>query len=116
MLTQLTGEYKLNIDNFWAPGLFTVIVIALLLVEIFRFFVKRDMVIRLSEGVPPAMASSFAALLPSAAVISLLWLARVVADFDITHYLTVLFSPLVFALNTLLGILVYEFMVCLLGQ
>lgn len=114
LLTQLTEEYTLNIDNFGASGLFTAIVIALLSVEIFRFFVTRGLIIKLPEGVPSAVANSFVSLVPAAVVIILLWTIRVVADFDITQFLTILFSPVVFALNTLPGILVYEFMVCLL--
>jgi PTS system cellobiose-specific IIC component len=113
-ITQLTPDYKLNVDNFGSPGLFTAIVTALIAVEIFRFFVKRGMVIRLPEGVPQAVANSFVSLVPAGAVIVLLWIIRVVLGFDITHFLTVLFSPVVFALNTLPGILVYEFMICLL--
>lgn len=114
LLSQLTGEYALNTENFGAPGLFTAIVIALISVEIFRFCVTRGLVIRLPEGVPPSVANSFVSLIPAAVVILLLWTIRVAADFNITQFLAVLFSPVVFALNTLPGILIYEFMVCLL--
>ena len=114
LMTQLDGQYKLNVDNFGAPGLFTAIVVALVTVELFRFFVERDLVIKLPEGVPSAVVNSFVSLVPAAAVIALFWTIRVVVGFDVTHFLTIVFSPIVFALNTLPGILVYEFMVCLL--
>lgn len=114
MLTQMTKDYGLDITNFGATGLFTAIIIALIAVEILRFFVKHDFVVKLPSGVPPAIANSFASLIPGGAVILLVWLIRVVLGFDITSFLEIVFSPLVFALNTLPGILVLVIFICLL--
>jgi len=114
MVTQVNSEYKLVIDNFGSSGLFTAIVISLLSIEVYKFFVERNIIIRLPEGVPPAVLNSFASLIPGAAVVVLVWLIRVVLGFDITAFLAIVFSPLVFALNTLPGMLFFEFLVCLL--
>lgn len=114
LLTQLTPKYQLDTGKFGAEGLFTAIIIALVAVEIYRFFVTKGIIIKMPEGVPPAIASSFAALLPGGAVILLVWVIRVVLGFDITAFLSTLFSPLVFALNTLPGILIFTVFGCLL--
>lgn len=114
MVTQVTPEYKLVVENFGSSGLFTAIVISLLSIEVFRFFVAKNIIIQLPEGVPPAVFNSFASLIPGAVVVILVWIIRVVLGFDITQFLAVVFSPLVFALNTLPGILFFEFLVCLL--
>lgn len=42
------------------------------------------------------------------------WLIRVVIGFNITDFITMIFSPVVFALNTLPGILIYSALVTLL--
>ena len=60
MLTQMTSKYTLDITNFGSTGLFTAIIMSLIAVEILRFFVKHDFVIKLPKGVPPAIANSFA--------------------------------------------------------
>lgn len=114
MVTQVNSEYKLIVDNFGSSGLFTAIVISLLSIEVYKIFVDRNIIIHLPEGVPPAVMNSFASLVPGAGVVVLIWLIRVVLGFDITQFLALVFSPLVFALNTLPGILFFEFFVCLL--
>ncbi|MCY6959926.1 PTS sugar transporter subunit IIC [Clostridium brassicae] len=114
LLTQMNEKYVLDTSKFDSSGLFTSIVVSIIGVEILRVFVKKGIIIKLPEGVPPAVANSFASLLPAAAVIVLTWFIRIVIGFDITSFLTLVFSPLVFALNTLPGIIVFSIFVCLL--
>lgn len=59
-----------------AQGLFVGIIVALISVEIVRLFVKNNIVIKMPQGVPPAVARGFSALLPSTGVILLAWLVR----------------------------------------
>ena len=56
-----------GIDLAWtgAQGLFVSIIVALLVTEVFRFFVQRDITIKMPDGVPPAVMKSFAALVPA---------------------------------------------------
>lgn len=51
-------------------GLFVAIFVGLISAEIFRFFVQRNWVLRMPDGVPPAVTKSFAALIPGFMVIS----------------------------------------------
>ncbi|MBU3142799.1 PTS sugar transporter subunit IIC [Clostridium sp. CF012] len=114
LLTQVTKDYQLDISKFGAEGLFTAIIVAIFAVEVLKFFIRRNIVIKLPEGVPPAVGNSFIALTPALAVILIIWIIRVVIGFDITAFITAIFAPLVFALNTLPGILVYSLLVTLL--
>lgn len=114
LTTQVTKDYALDTSNFGSTGIFTAIVTAIISIEILRFFIKKDIVIKMPDGVPPAISAVFVSLIPSAAVITLFWVIRVVIGFDITSFLTMIFSPLVFALNTLPGIMVYVFFMTLL--
>lgn len=69
-------------------GLFVAIIIALISAEIFRFFVQKDFIIKMPEGVPPAVGKSFAALLPGFMVIatwSLVYLLLEIADIGNIH-------------------------------
>ncbi|EEL68121.1 PTS cellobiose transporter subunit IIC [Bacillus mycoides] len=56
-----------GIDLAWtgSQGLFVSIIVALLVTEVFRFFVQRDITIKMPDGVPPAVMKSFAALVPA---------------------------------------------------
>lgn len=114
LMTQVTSELKLDTSKFGSEGLFTAIIVSIFAVEILRFFVQKNIVIKLPKGVPPAVGNSFIALTPALTVILIVWVIRVVIGFDITAFITTIFSPLVFALNTLPGILVYSILVTLL--
>lgn len=48
-----------------SQGLFVAIVISLLSTEIYRLVASRNLVIRMPDGVPPAVAKSFLALIPA---------------------------------------------------
>ncbi|AQS03556.1 PTS sugar transporter subunit IIC [Clostridium beijerinckii] len=114
LLTQVTEDFQLDTSKFGAEGLFTAIIVCMFAVEVLRFFVKRNIVIKLPEGVPPAVGNSFIALIPALVVMITVWLIRVVIGFNITDFITMIFSPVVFALNTLPGILIYSALVTLL--
>ena len=51
--------------NFGTAGMFLAMITALVSVRIFAWAIKRKLVIKLPEGVPPAVAESFGALIPS---------------------------------------------------
>jgi len=114
LLAQLNDSYQLNVDNLGAAGLFSAIILAIATVQIMRFFVVRNIVIKLPEGVPPAVAQSFVSLIPAAAIITLVWLVRVMLNFDINSFFTWLVSPLVSGLGSLPGMLVLIFLISLL--
>ncbi len=114
LITQINEENAIVMDNFGASGMFTAIVVALISIEIFRFFVQKKIIIKLPENVPPAIANSFIALLPGTAIMTLFWVIRVVLGFDLTAFINLIFSPLVFALDTLPGLLVFILIMCLL--
>ena len=114
LVTQITPEFALSTSNFGATGIFTAIVTSLISIEIMRLLIQKNLVIRLPQGVPPAISDTFVSLIPAGASILLFWIIRVILGFDITQFLTMVFSPLVFALNTLPGVLVYVFLMSLL--
>jgi PTS system cellobiose-specific IIC component len=109
-LTDLT----LAMENLGSRGLFTAILVALGSVTVQRWFTERNVVIRLPASVPSAVYESFLSLTPLFFLIVVAWGIRFVLGIDINAMVESLFRPLVFALNTLPGILVYAFLVTLL--
>ena len=63
---------------------------------------------------PPIVSQSFVSLNPLAFLLVIFWLVRFVAGVDINEVVQTAFKPLVFALNTLPGILVYACLVTVL--
>ena len=75
---------------------------------------RQNIVIKLPENVPPIVYESFLSLSPLFFLVLVFWVIRFVLGVDIDHLVQTAFKPLVFALNTLPGILVYAFLVTLL--
>jgi len=97
-----------------SQGLFTAILVALVVVRVQKLFTDRGIVITMPGTVPAVVYQSFLSLVPLLFLVVAFWLIRFVAGVDINQTVQAAFGPLVFALNTLPGILVYAFLVSLL--
>jgi cellobiose PTS system EIIC component len=97
--------------NLGAKGLFTAILVAVVTVQVQKLFTERGLVIRLPASVPLVVYQSFASLTPLCVLVALFWGIRFVLGFDVNGAIESAFRPLVFALNTLPGILVYACLV-----
>ena len=107
-------DISFSMDSLGSKGLFTAVLIALISVRIQKWFTDKNIVIKLPENVPAVVYESFLSLIPLFFLVMLFWVIRFVMGVDIDHLVQVAFKPLVFALNTLPGILVYAFLVTLL--
>lgn len=67
----------INLNYMGAKGMFVSIMMAIISVEIMRFFVKRGIVIKMPESVPPAVSKSFTALVPILFIVLFALLIRV---------------------------------------
>ncbi|MEC6746909.1 PTS transporter subunit EIIC [Marinilactibacillus sp. XAAS-LB27] len=114
LLATLSVENTLDIEAMGAVGMFTAIMVALFTVEIYRFFIRHRITIRMPEGVPPAVAQSFVSLIPAFVVIVAIWIVRVIIGIDLNEIIQIIFQPLVFGLDSLPGLVIYSLLVCLL--
>lgn len=114
IISSFNNKLVLDTNNFTSTGLFTAIFCAFISVLIYKLFVKKNWVIRLPQGVPPTVSASFVSLAPAFVTLLLFWIVKVPLGFDINHFIQTIFSPLLFALNSLPGFMVYMLIVSLL--
>ncbi len=114
LLALKPDDATLAMERLGSKGLFTALLVAIVAVRVQAFFTARGLVIRLPAGVPPAVYESFVSLVPFAVLVVGFWSLRFVLGIDVDQLVQTAFRPLVFALNTLPGILVYAFAVTLL--
>jgi PTS system cellobiose-specific IIC component len=107
-------DISFSMDTLGSKGLFTAIIIALVTVRVQKFFTDKNFVIKLPANVPPVVYESFLSLSPLFFLVLVFWLVRFVLGVDINAIVQTAFKPLVFALNTLPGILTYAFLVTML--
>lgn len=95
-------------------GLFIAILVGLLSAWVFQWFVNRNIVIKMPEGVPPAVSKSFVALIPGAIILLVAIIASLIIEtfFDNAHELlaTVLAGPLGILGGSLFGAILTVFL------
>ena len=115
LMVQIDPEsLTLTMDGLGSSGLFAAILVGLITVEIQKFFTDRKLVVRLPPSVPPIVSQSFISLAPLLFLVVAFWTIRFVVGVDVNRAVQAAFQPLVFALNTLPGILVYALIVTML--
>lgn len=107
-------DITFSMDGLGSKGLFAAVLIALICVRVQKWFTDKNLVIKLPENVPAVVYESFLSLSPLFFLVLVFWVIRFVLGVDIDHCVQTAFKPVVFALNTLPGILVYTFLVTLL--
>jgi len=107
------GRY-INIANLSASSLFAAIATALISVEIYHFLQKKNITIKMPDGVPPEVSNSFVALFPAAIVLILFWVIRDIFNFNIATFISNILMPLKGFLvgNSLAGGLTTVFLIC----
>lgn len=63
LLATLNDDWTINLANFGASGMFTAIIVGVFVTHAFKWFVTHNIVIKMPEGVPPTVATSFATLI-----------------------------------------------------
>jgi PTS system cellobiose-specific IIC component len=107
-----TGQ--LTPEPLGSQGILTAILVGIAAVEVQALLARRGLVIRMPDGVPRIIYESFAALVPLAVLVAGFWCLRFVFGIDLAGIIERLFRPLVFALNTLPGIVTFAFLVTML--
>lgn len=109
----------INLNYMGAKGMFVSILMAILSVEIMRFFVKKGFVIKMPDSVPPAVSKSFTALIPLLFIITFSLVLRV--GFEKTHWgdlhnliQTIVSKPLLYAGGSYWGAMLTTLFISLL--
>ncbi|GMA99807.1 PTS cellobiose transporter subunit IIC [Pelosinus sp. IPA-1] len=94
-----------NIASAWmgSKGLFVAMLIAIFVVEVQRYMIKKNLVIRMPEGVPPAVARSFMSLIPGFISISVVWFINSMLSMSATNLQDVIYKILAAPLLSLGG-------------
>jgi PTS system cellobiose-specific IIC component len=99
------ATWILPLENVGPAGLFVAILIAVWVVEVQRFLVRRNWVVRLPDTVPEAVYRSFLSLLPALASIASLWFVMHGLRLDLFAAIAWLSRPLQAVGNSLPGVL-----------
>jgi len=105
---------RLDPEPLGSQGILMAILVGVVAVEVQALLARRGLVIRMPAGVPRIIYESFAALVPLTVLVTGFWCLRFVLGIDLAAVVERIFRPLVFALDTLPGIVTFAFLVTLL--
>src|SRR5699024_5000539 len=88
------GAY-LPADNLGSTGMFAAILVGIISIEIYRIMVKKNIVMKMPEGVPPMVANAFTSLIPIFVTIVLWWIVRYLLQIDIVELIMAGFTPII---------------------
>lgn len=69
-ITDKTGVAGIPYPGIGGRGLFTAIIVGLITAEIFRWFIQKDITIKMPDSVPEVVGKSFMALVPGAVILT----------------------------------------------
>ncbi|AIS59225.1 PTS sugar transporter subunit IIC [Listeria ivanovii] len=84
----------IDVSSFGANALFPTMVTSILALKIFKIFINKNIVIRMPEGVPPAVGQAFSSLIPFVTIGLLYWFLRTMLQFNITEIMRDVMSPI----------------------
>jgi cellobiose PTS system EIIC component len=96
---------KIDVTYLGGQGTILAVIIGLLVPEVMRFFKNKHLVIKLPDGVPPAVGKSFEQVTYLLFIALVVWFVRVVLNFNLPAFLVELIKPLVSASETLPAII-----------
>lgn len=98
------GGWGLAAANLGSGGMFGAIVVALLSVEVQRFFLRRGWAFRLPPSVPESIGKSFLTVVPAFVSVTLAWAVVHVAGLDLLTFVARALQPMVQASDSLPGV------------
>ncbi len=113
------GGLLIPLKQFDSSGLFTALLVGLFVTDLYVWLMHKNLVFKMPDTVPPAVSNSFAALVPGAISLFVVWLIRIGVEATpmksipnvITYFLQ---APMSKVTNTLGGAIVIELVICIL--
>lgn len=103
----------ISVTSFSASGLFVCIITSIIGVQILKFFLDKNITIKMPDSVPPNIGNAFGALLPFATIFTFAWLIRTILDFDMVAWLNTLLEPIITSSDSVWMAMLVTF-ICLL--
>lgn len=96
----------ISVGGFGASGMFTTFVIGIVCAEVIRFCEKHKLGIRMPDGVPEGIASSFSSIIPMTILFVFFWILRIILGFDLNAFLKSILSPILILSDTWYAVLI----------
>lgn len=108
------GDGTIKTANLGGTGIFTAMILALLIPELFRLYQKTGLVIRMPDSVPTSIKKMFESFTATGTVLLLGWIIRGPLNLDVPNLLLNLLRPLVVASDSIWALMLATLLCTLL--
>lgn len=103
------ADGHISVSSFGAAGLFPTMITSILALKIFKFFISKNIVIRMPDGVPPAVGAAFSSLLPFATIGIFYWFLRSMLHLDLIGFMSTVLNPVFSGADNIFVFTFYSF-------
>ena len=96
-------------DAFGAKALFPTMITSIFALKIYKICIEKKIVIRMPEGVPPAVGNAFSSLIPFAIVGIIYWMIRTIIGFNVLELMTQIMQPVFNGADNIVTFVLYGF-------
>lgn len=107
-------DNMISVKYFGSLGMFVSIITSLCSIRIFKFFIDKNIVIKLPASVPPNVGNAFTTLIPMLVITSLAWIIRSVLGFDFPAFMEIFLTPLLSASDSFIVFFLFIFLIMVL--
>ena len=86
-------EGMISVNSFGASALFPTMITSIIALKVYKIFIQKKIVIKMPDGVPPAVGQAFSSIVPFAVVGIVFWFIRTILQFDIMSFMQTLMAP-----------------------
>ena len=89
-----TAEGLTDLTAFSSSGAFAAMVTAFLSIRMYKFFIDKNITIKLPDVVPPMIANAFTDLIPTFVILGFAWTVRTALGFNFTNFVLTCLTPI----------------------
>ena len=86
----MVSNNMFNAAYFGPKAVISAIVVSLIVIQIMKFFMNKNITIKMPEGVPPMVSNSFTSLIPAVVIVLVFGLVKY--GFSVTHFMVLRYS------------------------
>lgn len=96
-------------DAFGAKALFPTMITSIFALKIYKTCIEKKIVIRMPDGVPPAVGNAFSSLIPFAIVGIIYWFIRTIIGFNVLDLMSTIMQPVFSGADNIVTFVLYGF-------
>ena len=96
-------------DAYGAKALFPTMITSIFALKIYKTCIEKKIVIRMPDGVPPAVGNAFSSLIPFAIVGIIYWFIRTIIGFNVLDLMSTIMQPVFSGADNIVTFVLYGF-------